>query len=98
MALLRLGGVRVVVSTNAEQAADQAMFTHFGVDPATVSILVLKSSVHYRADFQPIAAEILEVVAPAPNVADNRSIEYRNLHPGMRIMPGGPAFEASRPL
>jgi microcystin degradation protein MlrC len=98
MALLRLGGVRVVVSTNAEQAADQAMFTHLGVDPATVSILVLKSSVHYRADFQPIAAEILEVVAPAPNVADNRSLEYRNLHPGMRIMPGGPAFEASRPL
>ena len=93
MALLRHNGVRVVVSTRADQAADQAMFTHLGIDPASASILALKSSVHYRADFQPIAAEILEVVAPAPNVADNRGLDYKNLRPGMRIMPGGPIFE-----
>jgi len=92
MALLRLGGVRVLVSTHGEQAADQAMFTHLGVEPASLSILVLKSSVHYRADFQPIAREILEVEAPAPNVADNRQLPYRNLRPGLRIMPGGPVF------
>lgn len=92
MALLRIGGVRVVVSTYAEQAADQAMFTHLGVEPSEEKIVVLKSSVHYRADFQPIAAEILEVVAPAPVVADNQDLDFKNLRPGLRIMPGGQAF------
>jgi microcystin degradation protein MlrC len=95
MALLRIGGVRVVVSTYAEQAADQAMFTHLKIEPAKQSILVLKSSVHYRADFQPIAAEILEVVAPASVVADNRDLEFKNLRPGLRIMPSGQAFATS---
>ena len=93
MALLRIGGVRVVVSTQAEQAADRAMFTHLGVDPAATSILVLKSSVHYRADFQPMAAEILEVAAPAAVIADNCALAYRNLRAGLRIMPSGPAFD-----
>lgn len=94
MALLRLGGVRVVVSTYAEQAADQAMFTHLGVELSDEKIVVLKSSVHYRADFQPIAAEILEVVAPAPVVADNRDLQFKKLRPGLRIMPGGQGFRA----
>ena len=98
MAVLRLGGVRIVVSTNPEQAADQAMFTHLGIDPARHAIVVLKSSVHYRAEFQPISAQIIEVIAPAQNVADNRLLDYRNLRKGLRIMPGGPAFEPLLPL
>ncbi|MEM8813216.1 MAG: M81 family metallopeptidase [Pseudomonadota bacterium] len=96
MALLRVGDIRVVVSTRAEQAADQAMFTHLGVDPAATSILVLKSSVHYRADFEDIASEILEVAAPAAVVADNCELAYRNLRPGLRIMPNGPVFDRAK--
>jgi len=92
MVLLRIGGVRVIVSTFAEQAADQAMFTHLGVEPSEEKILVLKSSVHYRADFEPIAAEILEVVAPAPVVADNRDLDFKNLRLGLRIVPCGQEF------
>ncbi len=88
MALLNCNGTRVVVSSRAEQAADQAMFAHLGLDPASVDILVLKSTVHYRADFQPIAAEVLEVVAPAPLIADTRLLDYQNLRPGLRVMPG----------
>ncbi|MEM7172586.1 MAG: M81 family metallopeptidase [Pseudomonadota bacterium] len=93
MALLRVGGVRIAVSSHGEQAADQAMFTHLGVDPSRTQVLVLKSSVHYRADFQPIAQEVLEVEAPAPMVADNRNFVYKNLRSGLRLMPGGPAFK-----
>ncbi len=92
MAVLRLGGIRIVVSTNPEQAADLAMFTHLGIVPARHAIVVLKSSVHYRSEFQPIAARILEVLAPAQNAADNRLLDYRNLRKGLRIMPGGPEF------
>ena len=93
MALLRVGGVRIVVATRKLQAADQAIFRHLGVEPTAQKILVLKSSVHFRADFAPIAAEILVVKAPGPNALDYSELAYRNLRPGVRLMPMGEPFE-----
>ncbi len=92
MALLVIGGVRVVVGSRKIQAADQAIFRHLGVEPAKQKILALKSSVHFRADFQPIAEDILVVKAPGPNALDYTELTYRNLRPGQRLMPMGPAF------
>lgn len=92
MALLRKGGVRIVVSSRKQQAADQAMFAHLGLDPAAQSILVLKSSVHFRADFQALAAEVLVVEAPGPNIADTARLPFTRLRPGLRVSPLGPAF------
>ncbi len=90
--LLEIEGVRVIVTSAQEQAADQEMFRHVGIEPSEVPILVLKSSVHFRADFQPIAAEILVVEAPGPVALDNRTLDFKRLRPDLRIMPGGPAF------
>ena len=56
MALLEIAGVRVIVGSVKMQAADQSIFRHFGIEPTEEAILALKSSVHFRADFQPIAA------------------------------------------
>ncbi|MGF1446018.1 MAG: M81 family metallopeptidase [Pikeienuella sp.] len=92
MAVLAREGVQVVVSTAREQAADQAMFTHLGIDPKAARVLVLKSAVHYRADFQPIAAEILEVAAPDRQQNPQMPQAYRNLRPGLRMAPCGQAF------
>jgi microcystin degradation protein MlrC len=89
MALLRLGGVRVVVASRKLQAADQSCFRHLGVEPAEQKILALKSSVHFRADFQPIAEDILVVAAPGPNPLDHNELTYNNLRPGVRVMPRG---------
>ena len=92
--LLDIEGVRVIVTSAQEQAADQEMFRHVGIEPAETPILVLKSSVHFRADFEPIAAEVLVVEAPGPVALDNRALDFKKLRPGLRIMPGGPVFEA----
>jgi microcystin degradation protein MlrC len=89
MALLRLGGVRIVVASRKLQAADQSCFRHLGVEPAEQKILALKSSVHFRADFQPIAEDILVVAAPGPNPLDHNELTYKNLRPGVRVMPRG---------
>ena len=74
MALLRVcsgvEGVRVIVASAKMQAGDQAIFRHLGIEPAEQKILALKISVHFRADFQPIAAEVLVVAAPGPVTAD----------------------------
>ena len=87
MALLEIQGVRVAVGSRMQQAADQSIFRHLGVEPARESILVLKSSVHFRADFQPIAEEILMVEAPGPCYADPSKLTFRNIRPGIRLKP-----------
>lgn len=76
MAVLEQHGFYVVVSSRPQQAADQAMFRHLGFDPAQFKLLVLKSSVHFRADFAATAAHILVIAAPGSNVADLTQLRY----------------------
>ena len=87
MAVLKKDGVRVVLSSRKQQCADQAMLRHVGIDPKAQKILALKSSVHFRADFQPIAEEILIVAAPGANPVDNRDLPYKRIRKGIRLMP-----------
>jgi len=93
MALLEQDGVRVVLASRKCQAADQEMFRHLGIEPRRERILALKSSVHFRADFEPIAREVLVVVAPGPAKADPTMFSWRRLRPGLRLKPLGPAFQ-----
>jgi microcystin degradation protein MlrC len=92
MALLtdEASGVSVVLACKRVQAADQEMFRHLGVEPSQTPILALKSTVHFRADFQPIAATILTVQSPGAHLTDPVDFPYRNLRRGMRLRPEGP--------
>jgi microcystin degradation protein MlrC len=90
MALLEVGGVHIAVASRKQQAADQAMFHHLRAEPADYAVLLLKSSVHFRADFGSIASRILVVEAPGPNVADSAKLPFRKLRPGMRTSPRRP--------
>jgi len=92
MALLRQDGVRVVLSSRKVQAANQDMFRHLGVEPGRERIVVVKSSVHFRADFQPIAREVLVVLSPGPAKADPTSFAWTKLRDGVRLKPLGPVF------
>jgi microcystin degradation protein MlrC len=85
MALLRIGDVRIAVSSRKQQAADQAMFRHLQAEPRDFASLVLKSSVHFRADFEPIANCILIVAAPGANIADPAKLPFTKLRSGMRV-------------
>ncbi len=91
-AALRIGDVRVVVSSHKAQLADQAMYRYVGIEPTEQAILVNKSSVHFRADFEPIAAKLLICAAPGAMPADTASLPWTRLRPGVRIKPNGPAF------
>ena len=95
MALLRskaAPGVRVVLASRKCQAADKEMFRHLGVEPARERMLVLKSSVHFRADFEPIAREVLVAKSPGPALADPAEFPWKKLRKGLRLRPLGPAF------
>ncbi len=93
MAVLRLAGVKVVVSSIKHQCADLAMLRHVGIEPEKEKILAIKSSVHFRADFEAIAGDIILAEAPGPNIENPENIPYKHLRTGIRLRPGGPEFQ-----
>ncbi|MEM6486685.1 MAG: M81 family metallopeptidase [Pseudomonadota bacterium] len=92
-ACLRLGPVRIALVSAKAQMADRAMFETLGIPVARQTVVVVKSSVHFRADFAPAAAAILVARAPGPMAVDPSTLPWRRLRPGLRTAPGGPAFE-----
>jgi microcystin degradation protein MlrC len=88
-ALLKVApGVRVIIVTRKMQALDQALLRHIGVEPSAQKILALKSSVHFRADFQPIADSVIIAAAPGPVVADPSTLPFTNVRDNLRLRPG----------
>ncbi len=91
-ACLKINGVRIVVGSSKVQLLDRELYRVAGVEPEQMKILVNKSSVHFRADFTPIAHSILVAEAPGPMVADPISLPWKRLSPGIRMRPNGPVF------
>ena len=75
-ALLEIGGVRIAVGSRAIQTMDQSMFRHLGIEPCEQHIIALKSSVHFRNDFQYFATAILSVIAPGPVTVDLGKVPF----------------------
>ncbi len=78
-ALLRIGGVEVLVTSLRRQLIDRAMLETVDVDFTTSSLLVLKSAVHFRADIGPAATEILDGDTPGIHRPDFSCFDYHNL-------------------
>ena len=95
-ACLRIGGVRVVVTSQIAQMADREMFRFAGVIPEEQAILVVKSSTHFRADFAPIARGIIVACAPGPMPFNPADLPFTRLRPGLRLSPNGPEFATVR--
>ncbi len=94
VACLKIDDIRVVVSSLKAQMIDRNLYRIAGVQPENMKILVNKSSVHFRADFEPIAEAILIAKAPGMLFADPVEFAWTRLTPGIRISPGGIAFES----
>jgi microcystin degradation protein MlrC len=91
-ACLSIEGIRIVLASKKTQLADQALYRFVGIEPTAQAILVNKSSVHFRADFTPIAEQILVAAAPGPMIADPSQFAWTRLARGLRLKPNGPAF------
>ncbi|MCT7377134.1 M81 family metallopeptidase [Chelativorans salis] len=91
-ACLSIDGVKVVVTSHKAQMADLAMYRFVGIEPTEMAILVNKSSVHFRADFEPIAEAVLVCTAPGPMPLDPADLPWTKLADGMRLSPNGPVF------
>ncbi|HEX2942740.1 MAG TPA: M81 family metallopeptidase [Rhodopila sp.] len=86
-ALVDIDGVKVIIASRKMQALDQAILRHVGIEPSSCPILALKSSVHFRADFGPIAERVIVAVAPGPVVADPATLNFRHVRAEIRRRP-----------
>jgi microcystin degradation protein MlrC len=86
-ALVDISGVRVMIASRKMQALDQAILRHVGIEPASCPIIALKSSVHFRADFGPIAHQVIVAIAPGPVVADPAVLNFRHVRADIRRRP-----------
>ncbi len=78
-AVLEAGGVEVVVCERRVQALDPELFRAAGIDPTSRRVLAVKSSVHFRAAFEPLAAAVLEVETMGLSGSDLVSLPYRRV-------------------
>jgi microcystin degradation protein MlrC len=91
-ACLRIDDVRIVVTSTRAQMMDRAFYRVAGIVPEEMRILVNKSSVHFRADFEPIAQAVLVAKSDGHMAADPADLAWTALRDGMRVSPGGRAF------
>ncbi len=75
------GGARaeIVVTERPHEPFDLGVFTHAGIDPRQKRYVMLKSRIHYRAGFKPIASHIVECAGAGVTNADLRVYPYRKL-------------------
>jgi microcystin degradation protein MlrC len=86
-ACVEVHGIRVLVVSSKAQMLDLDLFRYLGVEPALMKLLVVKSSVHFRAAFAPIASSILVAKAPGPMAADPGDLPWTKLPSNMAVRP-----------
>ncbi len=86
-ACLEIDGVLVAVVSGKAQLLDRAMLRMVGVNSDAMKVVVVKSSVHFRADFQPNASHVLVAKALGPMAADPSELPFTQLNPNTRTKP-----------
>jgi microcystin degradation protein MlrC len=73
------GSAQIVVTSLHHEPFDLVIFRHCGIEPTRKRFLMLKSRIHYRAGFKPIASHIVECHGEGVTNADLSVYRYRNL-------------------
>jgi microcystin degradation protein MlrC len=78
-ACLEIDGIRVAVVSGKKQLLDRQLLRMLGIHTEQMRIVVVKSSNHFRADFQPHASHVLVAKAAGPMAADPGDLPWRHL-------------------
>ena len=80
-------GVQVLLASAKCQMLDLDLCRFLGVEPADMAVIVVKSSVHFRAAFAPVASHILVAKAPGPMAADPADLSWTKLPREIALRP-----------
>ncbi len=78
-AVLRSGGVRVVVTTSNMQVYDLQVFLTQGIDPRGCTVVAIKSWHHFRASFEPISRKVTLVDSGGLASTDLKRFTFRKV-------------------
>ena len=78
-AVIEVGGITIVLTEQRTQPFDSEILRSNGIIPEDSKLIVLKSAVHYRAAYSPIAHEIIDIDTPGVHSPDLFSYKYRNV-------------------
>ena len=77
--VLDTGSIQFVVIEHNHEPFDLGMFRSVGIEPSTKQYLLLKSRIHYRAGFQPIARHIVECDGVGVTSSDYGQFRFENI-------------------
>jgi microcystin degradation protein MlrC len=86
-ACLEIEGILVAVVSGKMQLLDRELLRTVGIHAETMKIVVAKSSNHFRADFTPIASQVIVAKAPGPMAADPGDLPWKKLSALTRTRP-----------
>jgi microcystin degradation protein MlrC len=78
-AVLDTGKVQIVIVSRHHEPWDQGIFTSVGIDPKTKRYLLLKSRIHYRAGFAPLARATITCDGEGVTTSDNDLLRFEHV-------------------
>jgi microcystin degradation protein MlrC len=78
-AVVRVAGIEILITTIAQQILDLQQFKTFGIIPESKRVVALKSMQHFRADFEPIAGQVIVCDSGALCTPDYQRMHYRQV-------------------
>lgn len=78
-ALIETNGIQIVLNDRRQQPMHPMAFTEAGCDPWTKRLVIVKSSQHFYANFEPHAIEVIYCDAPGSLNGDVHQRPYRRI-------------------
>ncbi|MDE0010456.1 MAG: M81 family metallopeptidase [Candidatus Poribacteria bacterium] len=78
-AVVTLGDSSVVLTSRRQTPFSLQQLYSLGIDPKSMRMIVVKAAVAYRAAYEPIAGEIIEVDTPGLTAVNPLHFEYHNV-------------------
>lgn len=69
----------VLLTENRLQPLDAEIWRHAGIQPERLDALVVKSTNHYRADYEPMASEVIQVNSIGLVAMDPQKFEFAHV-------------------
>jgi microcystin degradation protein MlrC len=78
-AVLRVGGVDIVVISRHIEPFDPGCFRSLGIEPTERRYLMLKSRIHYRVGFMPLVAHVVECAGRGVCTSDYSEVTFEHV-------------------
>ncbi len=78
-AVLDTGRMQIVVVSRHHEPWDLGVFTSVGINPTKKHYLLLKSRIHYRAGFAPLARHTITCDGIGVTTSDNEILDFQNV-------------------